>query len=70
MPIFEYYCVKCKELFEELVFNPENEDIVCPVCREREHVKRCVSATTRTRGSGRVDSNFSPGPGCGPGAFS
>lgn len=31
MPIYEYYCPRCDEDFEELVRNPK-EKIVCPEC--------------------------------------
>jgi len=69
MPIFEYYCSKCKELFEELVSNPGLEKIPCPKCDQREHVKKCMSAVSIGRGSSNAQS--SPGAAsCSPGSFS
>ena len=31
MPIYEYYCPRCDDSFEELVNNPK-EKVVCPEC--------------------------------------
>lgn len=39
MPIFEYRCTKCKEEFEELVLN-SNEEISCPKCKSKKIEKK------------------------------
>jgi putative FmdB family regulatory protein len=69
MPIFEYYCSKCKELFEELVSNPGLEKVPCPKCGQREHVKKCMSAASIGRGSLNAQSSPSAAS-CSPGPFS
>lgn len=66
MPIFEYYCTECKEVFEELVFNPD-EIAACPRCQLTENVQKCVSAVRIGKGasmpsSAPGDSNCRPGP--------
>ena len=32
MPLFEYRCAKCKDVFEELVFGEPKEGVPCPKC--------------------------------------
>lgn len=50
MPIYEYYCDKCDEKFETLVFGKEQPD--CPKCGKSD-VKRVMSACGFvTKGSG------------------
>ena len=46
MPIFEYYCSNCKELFEELVMNPATSRVACPKCGEIKKVRKRPSATS------------------------
>lgn len=69
MPIFEYYCSKCKELFEELVSISGLEKVTCPKCNEKEHVKKCMSAASIGRGSSKAESSATPAS-CSPGPFS
>ena len=46
MPIFEFRCLKCGELFEKLFMNSsEKVDIECPECRGRSF-ERVVSRTS------------------------
>lgn len=35
MPIYEYFCLKCKKEFEELVLNKE-EEVKCPACGSKD----------------------------------
>ncbi|MFP4083791.1 MAG: FmdB family zinc ribbon protein [Desulfonatronovibrio sp.] len=69
MPIFEYYCTRCKELFEELVMHPDKEQVCCPRCNDHRHTQKRVSAACRTRGSSDTDNAVSPAS-CSPGGFS
>ena len=53
MPIYEYQCRTCDEIFEELVLRKSDEDeLACPRCGEP-HPPRILSATvSRSSGSG------------------
>ena len=44
MPIYEYNCEKCCQLFEELIFDEENAQIKCPQCGN-ENVKKLLSSS-------------------------
>lgn len=35
MPIFEYECQKCGEVFEKVVFPSEKQPIACPKCKSK-----------------------------------
>ncbi len=69
MPIFEYYCSRCKELFEELVMHPDTQKICCPRCNNHQHTRKCVSAVSKTRGSSDPD-RAATSASCSPGGFS
>lgn len=69
MPIFEYYCTRCKELFEELVMHPGKEKVCCPSCHDHRHTRKRVSAVCKTRGSSDSGRAASHVP-CSPGGFS
>jgi putative FmdB family regulatory protein len=45
MPIFEYQCSKCDEVFEKIVFRGEEDDIRCPKCKSSDIHKK-MSATS------------------------
>ena len=63
MPIHEYACEPCDEVFEALILNRGDEErVACPACGSVE-VTRLISrpAAARTTGGGRR-----PGPSCGP----
>jgi len=52
MPIFEFRCLECGNLFEKLFLNSdEKADIACPVCQAR-HFERVVSRTNHVMGTG------------------
>ena len=58
MPIYEFRCLECKDLFELLVMKSSEEDeLSCPHCGAQ-HFERVMSATTYA---------MAPGPGSGPG---
>lgn len=69
MPIFEYYCSKCKEIFEEITTNPQEKDVFCPQCGKDKHVQKCMSAATIGKSS-FSSSDPGAGPACSPGGFS
>ncbi|RQD67530.1 MAG: zinc ribbon domain-containing protein [Desulfonatronovibrio sp. MSAO_Bac4] len=69
MPIFEYYCSKCKEIFEEITTNSQEKDVFCPKCGKDKHVQKCMSAAAIGKSSYK-SSGSSPGAACSPGGFS
>ncbi len=64
MPMFDYKCLTCEHVFEELVFSSSVDDseISCPNCGERTS-KRLLSAPMVSVGKG---STISSGAGCNP----
>jgi putative FmdB family regulatory protein len=65
MPIYEYRCTPCDEVFEELIVRRSDELFVrCPTCRSTS-VARVLSrpAQSRTGGGG---GGTPPPPSCGP----
>jgi putative FmdB family regulatory protein len=52
MPIYEFKCSACQELFELLVMQKEGEvDLKCPHCRSEEF-ERVLSSTNYAMGAG------------------
>ncbi len=52
MPIFEFRCLECDNLFEKLFLNPDQKtDIACPECQSRSF-ERVVSTTSYVIGAG------------------
>jgi putative FmdB family regulatory protein len=52
MPIFEFRCVSCGEVFEKLFMNADDEaDMACPHCNA-ETLERVVSRTNYVMGAG------------------
>lgn len=46
MPIYEYKCGICHQVFEKLLMGAEGEQpIVCPKCGEKRQVERLLSPT-------------------------
>jgi len=68
MPIYEYACGKCGNVFEELVFSASDEaGVVCPACGA-DKPKRCLSACAAViagTGSGAGEGASAHGRGCG-----
>jgi len=51
MPIYEFKCLKCQELFELLVINNDDEvQLQCPKCNSKEF-ERVLSVTNFSAGS-------------------
>ncbi len=60
MPIYEYNCQDCKQLFEEWQKDYEERDIPCPVCGG--NASRIISSTSFVlKGGGWYDSGYSSG---------
>ncbi len=68
MPIFEYRCRNCNQLFEELVFSSltKDEDIICPKCG-KSNAEKMMSAFS-SAGSAETGS-FTGGSSCGTSGF-
>jgi len=45
MPIYEYQCEACENIFEKLTFKGDKEDIACPCCCSKK-VKKVLSAAS------------------------
>ncbi len=68
MPIYEYKCRKCGNIFERICFAGDDEkDIGCPTCEERdvERLLSCFSSVSSGSGAGHSlgSSNCSHGGG-------
>ena len=72
MPMYDYRCKNCDEVFEELVFSSTepDEDVTCPKCGQNKS-ERLLSAPMVSTG-GNSSSNYSPSVsrGCGSSGFS
>lgn len=62
MPIYEYKCRKCENVFEKLIFGEEEVD--CPRCGQQ-GVHRIMSACNFKSGAGDFKSAASTGSSCG-----
>jgi len=71
MPIYEYECLQCNHMFEEIQKIGEGgEDLVCPVCKapQPERVLSCCNSVRRSEG---LSFDSSPPPSsCGSSGFS
>lgn len=64
MPIYEYNCQDCKQIFEEWQKDYEERDIPCPVCGG--HASRIMSSTSFVlKGGGWYASGYSAANGGG-----
>jgi putative FmdB family regulatory protein len=70
MPIYEYNCQDCKQLFEEWQKDYEERDIPCPVCGG--NASRIISSTSFVlKGGGWYASGYTgPAPDASAGAAS
>ncbi|MDR0307684.1 MAG: zinc ribbon domain-containing protein [Chitinispirillales bacterium] len=64
MPIYEYKCDKCGNLFEELVTGDRDKKIPCPSCNSPETQKR-ISAIGGISVKGGGMPSCASGGGCG-----
>lgn len=65
MPIYEYICERCNNLFEEFEFSSHSDEkAACPKCGSTE-TKRVLSSISSGRSSS--DSGSLSSDACGPG---
>ena len=72
MPMYDYRCKNCDEIFEELVFSssvPDSE-IQCPKCGKSQSERLLSAPTVSTGGSSISMSPASNSGGCGHSGFS
>lgn len=54
MPIYEFRCLKCGNLFEKLFINHDQKaEITCPECQS-DSFERVISSTNYVMGSGKA----------------
>lgn len=51
MPIYEFKCLKCNEVFEMLVMKSDEVELRCPGCKA-EDFERVLSSTNYSMGNG------------------
>jgi putative FmdB family regulatory protein len=49
MPIYEYRCQDCSEVFEKILWNSKEEGVCCPSCKGK-NVNRLLSPFSRSGG--------------------
>jgi putative FmdB family regulatory protein len=71
MPMYDYRCKNCGEVFEELVFssNTSDEEIKCPKCGQNKS-ERLLSAPMISTGGSSNNRSTSSSSGCGSSGFS
>jgi putative FmdB family regulatory protein len=71
MPIYEYKCNECGNVFEQLVFSSDSDECVCPSCGEGNTCKlmSCFSCGSSS-GTGDLGSDLSAGCSTPTGGFS
>lgn len=69
MPLFEFECQECGEVFEELVRSSSWEGVFCPSCQSQQIRKKVSSFASRTAGSSYSLGNTSSSAACAPGGL-
>lgn len=71
MPMYDYRCKNCDEVFEELVFSSSvsDDEIKCPKCGEQK-AERLLSAPMISTSGSSNDVSTSSSSGCGHSGFS
>ncbi len=71
MPMYDYRCKNCDEIFEELVFSSTapDEDVKCPKCGQNRS-ERLLSAPMIATGGSSNGASTSSSNGCGSSGFS
>lgn len=62
MPIYEYKCEKCKQVFEAIVIGSNPEAPVCDKCGSSQVTRRISAANTLGGSSGKTEAACSPNP--------
>lgn len=61
MPIYEYQCEKCEQVFEAIVSRSESEPPACDKCGSRRVIRRISAANTIGSSSGKTNNACSAG---------
>jgi putative FmdB family regulatory protein len=56
MPIYEYRCSRCSEVFEQLVLGRSADPVECPQCGSRKAEQLVSRFAAQTRGGAALDS--------------
>jgi len=65
MPIYEYDCLKCENVFDELVSNSDKSPVACPSCKSRRVKRRFSTFGFRSKSeSGEIRTGSSSCSGC------
>jgi putative FmdB family regulatory protein len=69
MPIYEFRCKKCKNIFESLIFSAaEEKGLSCPKCGAKKAEKvMSVSAKRKSKGSSDSTGSSCSASSCPPG---
>jgi len=72
MPMYDYRCKNCDEVFEELVFSSSapDEEIKCPKCGQNKSERLFSAPMISTGGSSSNTVATSSNRGCGSSGFS
>jgi putative FmdB family regulatory protein len=70
MPIFEFVCTECEEIFEDLVLSISKiDEVVCPTCGGSKVKKKMSTfASKPAAGVGSFSLGSSSTPSCGSGS--
>ncbi len=69
MPIFEFQCEECGEIFEELVFGGNVKEVICKKCKSPK-VKKLISQVAFRSGNKFVSASGSSCSTCKAGTCS
>ncbi|MFN2198638.1 MAG: FmdB family zinc ribbon protein [Anaerolineales bacterium] len=69
MPLYEFECQNCGELFEELVRSSNWEGLLCPACQSEQIRKKVSSFASRAAGSSLSIGSASSNASCAPGGL-
>jgi len=72
MPMYDFRCKNCDEVFEELVFTSDtpDEEIKCPKCGKNKSERLLSAPIISTGGSSDSGYSSSVSSGCGSSGFS
>ncbi len=70
MPIFEFVCTECEEIFEDLVLSISKiDEVVCPTCGGSKVKKKMSTFASKPAGGvGSFTLGSSSAPSCGSGS--
>ncbi len=69
MPIYDYQCTDCHQTYD--VFHKVREveeDIICPSCNSRKHVRLISAPSINMNGRSRESAYSAPPPSCADGS--